>query len=95
MLAPQPPEDAELFSKILPAPHTGHGPLLPGGGRGGEMKFIKGARNWRSILGPQAFCWPLPPPPPPRERENSTLRRGLPWHPSSLGHTLVSGVGDM
>ena len=29
-----------------------------------KMKFIKGARNWRSSLGTQTFCWPLTPPPP-------------------------------
>ena len=28
------------------------------------MKFIKGARTWRSILGVQTFFWPLTPPPP-------------------------------
>ena len=32
-----------------------------------KMKFIKGARTWRSILGTQTFFWPLthPPTPPP------------------------------
>ena len=30
-----------------------------------KMKFIKGARTWRSILGTQTFFWPLTPPPPP------------------------------
>ena len=29
------------------------------------MKFIKGARTWRSILGTQTLFWPLTPPPPP------------------------------
>ena len=29
-----------------------------------KMKFIKGARTWRSILGTQTFFWPLTPPPP-------------------------------
>ena len=29
------------------------------------MKFIKGARTWRSILGTQTFFLPLTPPPPP------------------------------
>ena len=27
-----------------------------------KMKFIKGARTWRSILGTQTFFWPLTPP---------------------------------
>ena len=30
-----------------------------------KMKFIKGARTWRSILGTQTFFWPLTHPPPP------------------------------
>ena len=31
-----------------------------------KMRLIKGARNWRSILGPQTvFLGPSPPPPPP------------------------------
>ena len=29
-----------------------------------KMKFIKGARTWRSISGTQTFFWPLTPPPP-------------------------------
>ena len=29
------------------------------------MKFIKGARTWRSILGTQTFFWPLTHPPTP------------------------------
>ena len=30
---------------------------------GKKMKFIKGARTWRSILGTQTFFWPLTHPP--------------------------------
>ena len=40
------------------------------------MKFIKGARTWRSILGTQTFFWPLPPP-PPRYSINQPLSKGL------------------
>ena len=29
-----------------------------------KMKFIKGAQNWRSILGTQTFFWPQTPPNP-------------------------------
>ena len=43
------------------------------------MKFIKGARTWRSILGTQTFFWPLthPTPPPPRYSINQPLSKGL------------------
>ena len=43
------------------------------------MKFIKGARTWRSILGTQTFFWPLthPPNPPPRYSINQPLSKGL------------------
>ena len=43
------------------------------------MKFIKGARTWRSILGTQTFFWPLthPPTPPPRYSINQPLSKGL------------------
>ena len=40
------------------------------------MKFIKGARTWRSILGTQTFFWPLTPP-PPRYSINQPLSKGL------------------
>ena len=45
------------------------------------MKFIKGARTWRSILGTQTFFWPLthPPVPPPRYSINQPLSKGLAW----------------
>ena len=44
-----------------------------------KMKFIKGARTWRSILGTQTFFWPLTPPPtpPPRYSINQPLSKGL------------------
>ena len=45
-----------------------------------KMKFIKGARTWRSILGTQTFFWPLthpPTPPPPRYSINQPLSKGL------------------
>ena len=41
-----------------------------------KMKFIKGARTWRSILGTQTFFWPLTPP-PPRYSINQPLSKGL------------------
>ena len=41
------------------------------------MKFIKGARTWRSILGTQTFFWPLTDPPPPRYSINQPLSKGL------------------
>ena len=41
-----------------------------------KMKFIKGARTWRSILGTQTFFWPLSPP-PPRYSINRPLSKGL------------------
>ena len=44
------------------------------------MKFIEGARTWRSILGTQTFFWPLthpPTPPPPRYSINQPLSKGL------------------
>ena len=49
------------------------------------MKFIKGARTWRSILGTQTFFWPLthPPTPPPRYSINQPLSKGLPPSPES------------
>ena len=40
------------------------------------MKFIKGARTWRSILGTQTFFWPLTPP-PPWYSINQPLSKGL------------------
>ena len=40
------------------------------------MKFIKGARTWRSILGTQTFFGPLTPP-PPRYSINQPLSKGL------------------
>ena len=45
-----------------------------------KMKFIKGARTWRSILGTQTFFWPLTPP-PPRYSINQPLSKGLVWAP--------------
>ena len=42
------------------------------------MKFIKGARTWRSILGTQTFFWHLTHPPPPRYSINQPLSKGLP-----------------
>ena len=43
-----------------------------------KMKFIKGARTWRSILGTQTFFCPLThPPPPPRYSINQPLSKGL------------------
>ena len=43
------------------------------------MKFIKGARTWRSILGTQTFFWPLTHPPthPPWYSINQPLSKGL------------------
>ena len=53
------------------------------------MKFIKGARTWRSILGTQTFFWPLTPP-PPRYSINQPLSKGLaPAHPVSLHAKLL------
>ena len=44
-----------------------------------KMKFIKGARTWRSIFGRQTFFWPLTPPPPlrPGYSINQRLSKGL------------------
>ena len=52
------------------------------------MKFIKGARTWRSILGTHTFFWPLTHPPPPRCSINQPLSKGLdgaPWGAGGWG----------
>ena len=46
---------------------------------GQKMKFLKGARNLRPILGTQKLFWPLTPPPAP------PLSNGLSWHRSTWG----------
>ena len=58
------------------------------------MKFIKGARTWRSISGTQTFFWPLthPPPPPPRYSINQPLSKGLYiWTPAHFAPFLTFG----
>ena len=55
------------------------------------MKFIKGARTWRSILGTQTFFWPLthpPSPPPPRYSINQPLSKGLVWYHATPGRCV-------
>ena len=51
------------------------------------MKFIKGARTWRSILGTQTFFWPLTHPPthpPPGYSINQPLSKGLVRMPPAI-----------
>ena len=55
-----------------------------------KMKFIKGARTWRSILGTQTFFWPLTPP-PPRYSINQPLSKGLLVYQQGRGRVQNSG----
>ena len=48
------------------------------------MKFIKGARTWRSILGTQTFFWPLTHTPPPWYSINQPLSKGLDGAPQMI-----------
>ena len=52
-----------------------------------KMKFIKGARTWRSILGTQTFFLASDPP-PPRYSINQPLSKGL--HPHVHWHQATA-----
>ena len=57
-----------------------------------KMKFMKGARTWRSILGTQTFFLASDPPthpPPPRYSINQPLSKGL----GSISFTKEGSVG--
>ena len=59
-----------------------------------KMKFIKGARNWRSIFGTPNFFLASDPPPAP-ERSRLPLSRGLEWRSRfgmSAAHAPLPGM---